>query len=146
MAIRNRVRAVVLGSMAVALFAAFALGAQEPPKNDGAAAPPVAKKVYDPSRRVPDFFGQIGLTPAQREDIYKIRAKHQHQIDELEKQVAKLRLEMVAECETVLTDTQKELLNNLRKVSAEAKAARKKEQAKAKAPVDGTKTAEKPSN
>jgi hypothetical protein len=146
MAIRNRAVAVVLGPAVVALFAAFPLVAQEPPKNDGAAALPVTKRVYDPSRRVPDFFGQIGLTPAQKEDVYKIRATHQKQIDELEKQVAKLRSEMVTECETVLTDTQKELLGNLRKASAETKAARKKEQAKVKAAADAAKTAEKPSN
>jgi TolA-binding protein len=146
MSIRNRVGAVVFGSAVVALFAAFPLVAQEPPKNDGAAALPVTKRVYDPSRRVPDFFGQIGLTPVQKEDVYKIRAKHQKQIDELEKQVAKLRSEMVTECETVLTDTQKELLANLRKASVEARAARKKEQGKVKAAADSSKPAEKTSN
>ncbi len=62
------------------------------------------KRAFDPTRRVPDYFGQLGLSEAQRESIYKIRAKHQPKIDALEKQLEELRGQMVKECETVLTD------------------------------------------
>ena len=45
--------------------------AQEPkpetPQAPASASTPTAKKTYDPSRRVPDYFGQIGLTPEQKE-------------------------------------------------------------------------------
>ena len=37
--------------------------------------PAETKRTNDPSRRVPVYFGQIGLTPEQRESIYKVRAK-----------------------------------------------------------------------
>ena len=39
-------------------------------------------------RRVPPYFGQIGLTPEQREAIYKVRKTHQDKIDVLKKQIA----------------------------------------------------------
>jgi hypothetical protein len=88
-----------------------------PPKADA----PAAKRSYDPSRRVPDFFGQIGLTPEQREAIYKVRAKHQAKIGELEKQMAELQAQSLAECEGVLTDTQKQLLAQRRKAATDGK-------------------------
>jgi hypothetical protein len=69
-----------------------------------------ARKASDPSRRVPRGFGQIGLTPEQREKIYGIQAKHMDKITALEKELEGLRQKMYAECETVLTDSQKQLL------------------------------------
>ena len=65
-------------------------------------------------RRVPRYFGQIGLTPGQRESIYKIRAKHQQQIDALEKQIAEIQAQMLSECEALLADTQKQFLEQRR--------------------------------
>jgi hypothetical protein len=142
MRIWNQLGAVCLGTVVVAMLAALPLVAQEPPKSETAA--PAGKRATDPSRRVPDFFGQIGLTATQKEDVYKIRAKHQKQIDALEEQIAKVRADMLAECETLLTENQKQLLTGLRKASAEAKAARKKEQPK-KSDSNASKPAEKPS-
>ncbi len=76
------------------------------------------------SRRVPRYFGQIGLTPEQRESIYKIQGKHEAKINALEKQIADARAEMLKECESVLTDTQKQLLEQRRKAAgAKGKAA-----------------------
>jgi len=67
---------------------------------------------------VPDFFGQIGLTPEQREDVYKVRGKHLVRIEELEAEIAKIRDQMQADCEAVLTDTQRQLIDQRRKATA----------------------------
>ncbi len=82
------------------------------------------KRVMDPTRRVPSHFGQLGLSDVQKQAIYQIRAKHQPKIDALEKQIADLREQMVKECETVLTDTQKKLLEERRVGAADARARR----------------------
>jgi uncharacterized coiled-coil protein SlyX len=112
-----RIRAIGLGLATVLTLAAVPSPAQEP----ASAKSSTVKRANDPSRRVPDFFGQIGLTPEQRETIYKIRGKHQTRIDELEKQIAELQSQMLGECEGVLTDTQKELLTQRRKAADTAK-------------------------
>ena len=126
MKIQGRRWAFLLSFAAVLWVASLPLGAQEP-RADKPADPskaPGAKPSFDPTRRVPDFFGQIGLTPNQRESIYAIRGKHQEKIVALEKQIAQARAEMLAECETKLTDTQKELLGTLRRAAAERKKAK----------------------
>ena len=56
----------------------------------------------------------MGLTPEQREEVYEIRRKHQEKIDALAKQLADLQVEMLTECETVLDDTQKQMLQTRR--------------------------------
>jgi hypothetical protein len=87
----------------------FSSYAQDPGKADS-----TAKKKYDPSRRVPDHFAQVGLTAEQRESIYKIRKTHLDKIEALRKQIADHEAESMKECEALLTDTQKKLLENLR--------------------------------
>jgi hypothetical protein len=82
------------------------------------------KRAFDPTRRVPDYFGQLGLSDAQKESIYKIRATHQPKIDAMEKQLEQLRGQMIKECETVLTDAQKKLLEERRSGAAESRARR----------------------
>src|SRR5437868_9045369 len=113
MPISSRMRAVGVGSSLAAVLALAAAGAtlnaQEPrtkaaTKSDA----PAAKKKNDPSRSVPNYFGQVGLTDEQRETIYKIQGKHQARIDELERQIDEIQAQMLRECEGVLTDTQKQ--------------------------------------
>jgi hypothetical protein len=143
---RARVRALALGFAAVVGLGSIPLVAQEPSpgKPADAATAPAATKTSDPTRRVPSFFGQIGLTPEQKEEIYKIRARHQARITDLQKQVAKAQAELLAECESVLNDTQKKLLSYRREAAAKArKAAAAKAPAEAPAPA---KTAEKNAN
>jgi Spy/CpxP family protein refolding chaperone len=65
-------------------------------------------------RRLPNYFGQIGLSPEQRESIYKIKSKTQEHIDSLEKQLASARADLMRDCESVLTDAQKQLLDQRR--------------------------------
>ena len=103
---------------------------------------PASKKVADASRRVPPFFGQIGLTPEQKEEIYKVRGKRQSQIESLHKQIAQLQSETLAECESLLSDSQKSLLTLRRDASARSK---KSKAAATESPV-ASKVTEKPAN
>jgi len=82
------------------------------------------KRSFDPSRRVPMYFGQLGLTETQREAIYQIQGKHMPKIEALEKQIEDLRAQMVHECEGVLTAPQKQILEHRRGGAAETKAKR----------------------
>lgn len=127
MKLRSRKMGWVLGSAVMVALVAWPLGAQEPKKVDSKpadqAAPP-ARKAIDPAQRAPRFFGQIGLSADQREEIHKIQTKHFQQIGDLQKQIAQIRAEMLAECEKVLNDTQKQLLESRRHAAAEKKKAR----------------------
>ncbi len=127
MSLRRRVVTVICFTIAAIAASVLTAGAQTParpgdapaaPKPPASAAKPgELKRKYDPARRVPPYFGQIGLNINQRESIYKIRSKHQAKIDELEKQIATAQAGMLSECEGVLTETQKKLLENLRTAS-----------------------------
>lgn len=136
-----RSRAVVVGIVAVVALGAIPLVAQEatPEKPGGAGAPPALKRAYDPSRRVPRFFGQIGLSPEQKEEIYKIRGKHHPKLKELHEQIARVQSQMVSECEALLTESQKQSLADRRRASEKAR----KEKAALAAP-DAAKPAAKP--
>jgi hypothetical protein len=79
-------------------------------------------------RRLPSYFGQIGLSPDQRESVYKTIAKHQEKIEALEKQLTEARSSMMRDCEAVLTLSQKELLEQRR---AARKASRNRDQSAA---------------
>ncbi len=82
------------------------------------------KRTVDPTRRVPNYFGQLGLSEAQKEAIYKIQAKHQPKIEELEKQLEDLRAQALRECESVLSDAQKRMLAERRAHASEARTRR----------------------
>ena len=86
----NRRRMVTISGLGLAAMAAIGLSrgetgwAQERP-----AAPGVV--LVRQARRVPPFFGQIGITPQQREEIYAIRADFDARISELERQLQELK-------------------------------------------------------
>lgn len=80
-----------------------------------------SKRSYDPARRVPSFFGQLGLSDAQKESIYKVQGQHMPRIEALEKQIEDLRTQMLKECESVLTGPQKQMLSERRTKSAESR-------------------------
>ncbi len=93
------------------------LFAQDPKADDAKPAaekPAAAAKKSDPSRRVPNHFGQVGLTPEQRESIYKIRKAHYEKLEALRSEIAEIEAKSMSECEAVLTATQRKLLENLR--------------------------------
>lgn len=121
MTIHNRTGVVALSLLAVLLVGPGPIRAQEPsPSASKPSGPVPAKKSI---RRVPDYFGQIGLTPEQRASIYGVLNQRQEKIEALERQIASERAEMIRECEAVLTETQKKLLENLRKAASEPKPA-----------------------
>src|SRR4051812_28064836 len=106
MTISCRSGAVGAGLAVVILLGSLPLGAQEPgparsAKKSGA---PTVKRTRAPSRRVPAYFGQIGLSPEQRESIYQIQSKHQALIDTLKKQINDIQAQMLTECESVLNE------------------------------------------
>ncbi len=70
--------------------------------------------VYTPYRRVPRYFGMIGLSSAQKEEMYSVRGRYQGQIKALEQQIEALKQQEMAACEAMLTETQASLLKNLR--------------------------------
>lgn len=106
-----RRRRVFMGLAPTALICLLLspLAAQDSPK-----APPAdaaaERKMPDHSRRVPAHFAKVGLAPAQREAIYKVRARHQEAIDAIHKQLEREQAAMMTECEAVLTPEQKSLL------------------------------------
>lgn len=100
---RRRVVGLLSGLMILA--GATALVAQTPKEGS---------RAYNPTRRVPMYFGQIGLTESQREEIYSIRAKYYDQIAELKRQIEELETKQNTDCAGVLTESQRKLLETLR--------------------------------
>jgi phage host-nuclease inhibitor protein Gam len=78
-------------------------------------------------RRVPQYFGQVGLSDDQHEKIYSIREKYAIQQAKLEEELASMQDKIMRECEAVLLPEQR---NELTKLRGEAKA---KAKAKSKA-------------
>ncbi|WP_406699687.1 hypothetical protein V5E97_12590 [Singulisphaera sp. Ch08] len=99
---------------------------------------PTAKPTSTSLRRVPTYFGQIGLTREQKDSIYQVVAKHQSRIEELKKELAEANAKMVQECETLLDDAQKKSLESRRRSAADA--AKAKASAKASQPKEDKKT------
>ena len=134
----RRAALVALGSLGLLCFP---LLAQEPASKPlGETLKPAVRK-FDPARRVPDYFGQIGLTPDQRETIYGARAPHIARIDALEAQIVEARKAMQQECEAVLTPAQLQLLTQRRQAAIDgrtrARAAKAKAAEAAAAKSDG---------
>jgi hypothetical protein len=120
----RRAAALAVSAATMTLLAGgLPLAAQEPGTTqvDAKTKTKSAKRSYDPSRRVPNHFGQLGLSDAQKESIYKIQGQHMPKIDALEKQLEELRVQMIKECETVLTGPQKQLLAERRTSAADAR-------------------------
>lgn len=76
----------------MSIVGAGALIAQDP----GAPVPKAPPTAY---RRVPSHFGQLGLTPQQKEAIYAIRGQYADHIAELKRQIGVLQQQEMAECE-----------------------------------------------
>jgi hypothetical protein len=89
-----------------------------------------AAKKADSSRRVPRYFGDLGLSDTQRERIYRIQARHQPKIDDLEKQLEDARAALIKDCEKELTASQKTALERRRKEASDKRKAAAKEMEK----------------
>jgi hypothetical protein len=112
MTIRKKLGGAAMGLAAVLVLGGVPLIAQEP-----------AEKQQETNHRVPANFGKVALTGEQRSRIYAIQARRKEKIDALEKQIADEKAALLVECEGVLTDTQKKLLENLRQAAASPKPA-----------------------
>ena len=55
---------------------------------------------------LPRYYSQLGLTPKQRNEIYKIRGKYTAEIQELYDKISELREKDKEDCEKVLTKAQ----------------------------------------
>ncbi|HEU5117547.1 MAG TPA: hypothetical protein VFT74_12960 [Isosphaeraceae bacterium] len=86
-----------------------------------------------PIRRVPMHFGQVGLTPSQRERIYEIRTRHHERIEALNQEIARLEAAETTECEAVLTEAQRRLLAHSR-AAARARSLTRKTASSANSP------------
>jgi hypothetical protein len=122
----RRLVAVAVSAAALTMMVAsdVPLGAQEPRAGSQADSPTktkTSKRAFDPARRVPMYFGQLGLTPDQRESIHKVQGKHMPKIEALEQQIEEIRSQMLKECEAVLTPAQKQLLEQRRAAGAESR-------------------------
>jgi hypothetical protein len=62
-------------------------------------------------KRLPRYYGKLGLSEGQREKIYGIQAKHESEIDKLAKQLADAKAKQEGECRKVLNADQKKQLS-----------------------------------
>ena len=68
--------------------------------------------VQAPRRRLPNYFGQIGISDRQRERIYTLQGEYNSQIDDLQARIDELKAERDTEIEAVLTDAQRNRLED----------------------------------
>lgn len=80
--------------------------------------PAAAKR---PRVRVPNNYGQLGLSTEQRQRIYAIQAEYGKRIDELEAQLEAVRKERDEQCYAVLSDFQKQRLAEILKAREQQK-------------------------
>lgn len=102
MTVRHRALALCVGMVVVGAGASLA----QDPGNNGRSEPAV--------RRVPPYFGQVGLTTQQREAIYSIRGKYAVRLVELKRQMEQLQQQELVECESVLNPAQRAQINQRR--------------------------------
>lgn len=76
-------------------------------------------------RRLPNYYGQIGISERQRERIYALQAQYNSQIEELEARIDNLKSARDADIEAVLTDTQLRRLEGRREEARLAREARR---------------------
>ena len=85
-----------------------------PADSKAAGSETAAKKARKPQRgRLPNNYGQIGLTPEQIEKIYAIQAGHRVQLQDLQKQLDELKAKQRDEIDAVLTADQRKQLAEL---------------------------------
>jgi hypothetical protein len=134
MMVRRLVIVAVSATTLLMLSGGLPLSAQEPTstKSESKVKTKTGRRAFDPTRRVPMYFGQLGLTDEQKESIYAIQAKEMPKIDALEKQVEDLRGQMLRDCEATLTSAQKQLLEQRRTGGSETRSKKSAPAAKPK--------------
>ena len=86
------------------------IGQEKAAEKEKAAPAKVAKK---PSGRLPQYYGQVGISSEQRQKIYDVQASYGKQIGELQKQIDALTTKRDGEVAAVLTSEQKKKLDEL---------------------------------
>ncbi len=78
---------------------------------------PVVKPAQDPAARLrgilPTYWKQLGLSDDQIQQVYKIQATYNEEIEKLEEQIKALKEKMSKERSAVLTKEQKERLEKI---------------------------------
>lgn len=105
------------------LLVHLAVGAQDKSEEKGS-----TKKPRGP---LPTYFGQIGASDQQREELYKVQDEYEARLEALRQQLKALIAERDAKMESLLTPGQKLRLDELR-------------QAAQKKPAPGTPAVKKP--
>lgn len=80
-----------------------------------------------PSPRLPNNYGKLELSEAQKDQVYAAQAKFNGQIDALEEQIKALKDKRDEEIEKVLTPAQKQKLKTLQTESKKKKDDKKEE-------------------
>ena len=68
--------------------------------------------------QLPTYWGQLGLTDLQKQNVYKIQGKHNEESDKLELQIKEMKGKMVEERSKILTPEQKTRLEDILKTKA----------------------------
>src|SRR5262245_59183386 len=102
----NRV-CLLIGLLALAATILVGTGYTQDKKGD--------EKKGDPPKKVqlPTNFGKLSLSGDQKKKIYSIRQEYHDKIEDLNKQIDKLKKDDYAECYKVLTDDQKATLKKI---------------------------------
>jgi Spy/CpxP family protein refolding chaperone len=111
-------RKVLAAAALAALFVPAVAQTGKPDAKDG--TPAVEKKEFllDVSQaraktgRVPNGYGQIGLTRDQKERIYGIQAAYSERIKQVEAELEQLKAEQIVQIKNVLSDQQKSAIEN----------------------------------
>ena len=91
-----------------------------------------SKKKKTFSRRVPNYFGQVGLAKKQRETIYAIQKGYFNEISVLEEKIEALKQKRDFEVYGVLSDQQNKKLDQLREAAAKKRKGRSSKKVKSK--------------
>ena len=127
----------VLALLATGVVAAHAQQQQKPAAGGDEQATP-KQLPYVVRVRLPNYFGQIGLTREQRTELRKVCERFDRKIAEIRWRIAQLQAELIRlrnekekACEEMLDDVQKQRLDQLRKRAAQRRRSRRDQ------PADG---------
>lgn len=110
----HKPRAIALLTGLLFLGAVAALSEAQLPPNE---SPKTSKEPKDEPAKVkptlPKGWSKLGLTDAQKQELYKTRARFQEQIQRLQEQLEALKAEEKTELEKILTPGQKARLKEV---------------------------------
>ena len=99
-------------------------------KAEKSSSPSRKKKTF--RRRVPNYYGQIGLAKKQREKIYEIQEGYFNEISALQEKIEELEQKRDTEVYGVLSDAQKKIVGRLREAAAKKRKKRSSKKVKSK--------------